>query len=177
MNDEGLADAANPFRLPRLHPGIGQRATTQHAGQLLVALRITAERRELPAVPGNPHSGGPRHRVKARRLLDSRQPSSVEVPMRLIGLVVLAASLALAPLAAETQPATKVPRLGFLGAVPRSAPGIRAFEERLRELGYVDGRSIAIEFRTAAGNLDLLPSLAAELVRLDIDLLVAGGSE
>jgi len=60
-----LADAgsANPFRLPRLHPGIGQRATTQHAGQLLVALRIAAEQRGLPAVPGNPHSGGPRHRV------------------------------------------------------------------------------------------------------------------
>ena len=53
IDDEGLADAraANPFRLPRLHPGIGQRATTQHAGELLVALRIAAERRELPAVP------------------------------------------------------------------------------------------------------------------------------
>jgi putative ABC transport system substrate-binding protein len=82
-----------------------------------------------------------------------------------------------APLAAEAQPTTKVPRVGFLWAVPKSSPGVRAFEERLRALGYVDGRNIAIEFRSAAGNLDLLPGLAAELVRLDIDLLVAGGSE
>ena len=53
---EGSADAraANPFALPRLHPGIGQCATTQHAGELLVALRIAAERCELPAAPGNP---------------------------------------------------------------------------------------------------------------------------
>ena len=80
-------------------------------------------------------------------------------------------------LAAEAQPPMKVPRVGFLSAVPRSSPGFRAFEERLRELGYVDGRSIAIEFRSAAGNFDLLPGLAAELVRFDIDLLVAGGSE
>ncbi len=98
--------------------------------------------------------------------------------MRLIGLaVVLAVSFILAPLVAVAQLPTKVPRVGFLGAVPRSSPGVRAFEERLRELGYDDGRSIAIEFRTAVGNLDLLPGLAAELVRLDIDLLVAGGSE
>src|SRR2546426_12237416 len=97
MNDEGLADAgaANPFRLPRLYPGIDQRATTQHAGELLVALRIAAERRELPAAPGNPHSCGTSSSSDSPSgLLDSRQPSSTEVPMRLIGLaVVLAVSL------------------------------------------------------------------------------------
>ena len=82
-----------------------------------------------------------------------------------------------APLAAGAQPATKVPRVGILGGVPRSSPGFRAFEERLRELGYVDGRSIAIEFRTGGGNVELLPGLAAELVRLNIDLLVAAGPE
>ncbi len=82
-----------------------------------------------------------------------------------------------APLVVRAQAPTKIPRIGFLAAVPRSAPGLRAFEERLRELGYVDGRSIAIEFRTSEGNLDLLPGLAAELVRLDIDVLVAGGAE
>jgi putative ABC transport system substrate-binding protein len=91
-------------------------------------------------------------------------------------LTSLAGALA-APRSARAQPPTKVPRVGFLGAVPRSSPGLRAFEERLSELGYVDGRNIAIEFRTGAGNLDLLPGLAAELVRLDIDLLIAGGSE
>jgi putative ABC transport system substrate-binding protein len=82
-----------------------------------------------------------------------------------------------APLAAEAQPGAKVPRIGFLAVVSRSEPGIRAFEEQLQKLGYVGSRSIAIEFRTGAANPDLLPHLAAELVRLDIALLVAGGAE
>jgi putative ABC transport system substrate-binding protein len=82
-----------------------------------------------------------------------------------------------APLPAAAQPMMKIPRVGFLGAVPRSSPGLRAFEERLSELGYVNGRNIALEFRTGEGDLDLLPGMAAELIRLDVDLLVAGGSE
>jgi putative ABC transport system substrate-binding protein len=89
----------------------------------------------------------------------------------------LAGGFLAAPLAVEAQSPTRIPRVGFLSAVPRSSPGFRAFSERLRELGYVEGRSIAIEFRSAAGNPDLLPGLAAELVRLDIDLLLAGGPE
>ena len=55
-------------------------------------------------------------------------------------------SILAAPLAAEAQPPTKVPRVGFLSAVPRSSPGIRAFEERLRELGYVDGPRFPADF-------------------------------
>jgi putative ABC transport system substrate-binding protein len=81
------------------------------------------------------------------------------------------------PLAVEAQQVGKGPRIGFLAVVSRSEPGIRAFEEKLHDLGYVGGRSIAIEFRTGAANPDLLPDLAAELVRLDISLLVAGGAE
>jgi hypothetical protein len=80
-----------------------------------------------------------------------------------VGVVLLILAILAAPVAAKAQPPTKVPRVGFLGGVPRSSPGFRAFEERLRKLGHVDGRSIAIEFRTSAGNLDLLPGLAAEL--------------
>jgi hypothetical protein len=82
-----------------------------------------------------------------------------------VGVVPLILTILAAPLAVEAQPAGKVPRVGFFGGVPRSSPGVRAFEERFRKLGYVDGRSIAIESRTSAGNLDLLPGLAAELVR------------
>jgi putative tryptophan/tyrosine transport system substrate-binding protein len=92
-------------------------------------------------------------------------------------LSTLASGLLAAPLAAEAQPGAKVPRIGFLAVVSRSEPGIRAFEEQLRKLGYVGSRSIAIEFRTAAANPDLLPDLAADLVHLDIALLVAGGAE
>ncbi len=82
-----------------------------------------------------------------------------------------------APLVAEAQALGKVPRIGVLAVVPRSAPGIRAFEERLQDLGYVDGRNISVEFRAAAEHLERLPDLAAELVRLDIALLVAAGAE
>ena len=92
-------------------------------------------------------------------------------------LGILAGGLLATPLAAEAQVGAKAPRIGFLAVVSRSEPGIRAFEEKLHDLGYVGGRSIAIEFRTGAANPDLLPDLAAELVRLDIALLVAGGAE
>ncbi len=118
------------------------------------------------------------HGVRIGRLSDGVDVQNLRhsplMDRRRFLLTSLAGALA-APLAPEAQ--SKVPRIGFLGAVPRSSPGFRAFEERLGELGYVDGRSIAIEFRTGAGNLDLLPGLAGELVRLNIDLLVAGGSE
>lgn len=91
-------------------------------------------------------------------------------------VVVLAGGMLATPLAARAQQGGRIPRVGFLAAVSRSAPGVRAFEERLRQLGYADGRNIVIEFRTGAGNLDLLPGLAAELVRSNVDVLVAGGA-
>jgi putative ABC transport system substrate-binding protein len=94
--------------------------------------------------------------------------------MRLIGLaVVLAVSLTAAPLAAEAQ-RQHVPRLGFLGIEATIAPQQRqaAFIDGLRALGYVDGRTIAIEYRWAQGHIDRLPALAAELVGLRVDILV-----
>jgi len=89
----------------------------------------------------------------------------------------LAGGFLTAPLAAQAQTPARVPRIGVLAIVPRSAPGIRAFDDRLQDLGYVDGRTIAVEFRAAAEYLERLPGLAAELVRLDIALLVAAGAE
>ncbi|HEX9146175.1 MAG TPA: ABC transporter substrate-binding protein [Candidatus Binatia bacterium] len=73
---------------------------------------------------------------------------------------------------------TKVARIGFLGATfPSSEEGrIEAFRQGLRELGYVEGKNIVIEYRWAEGKLDRLPGLAAELVRLNVDVIVAGGS-
>jgi len=89
----------------------------------------------------------------------------------------LAGGFLTAPLAAQAQTPARVPRIGVLAIVPRSAPGIRAFDDRLQDLGYVDGRTIAVEFRASAEYLERLPGLAAELVRLDIALLVAAGAE
>ncbi len=78
---------------------------------------------------------------------------------------------------AEAQQATKVARIGRLGAPSASAESARteAFRQGLRELGYVEGKNIVIEYRYAEGQLDRLPALAAELVRLKVDIIVTAG--
>ena len=78
----------------------------------------------------------------------------------------------------EAQQAGKVPRIGFLVASSPSfySSRIEAFRQGLRELGYVEGKNIAIEYRFAEGNEDRLRELAAELVRLKVDIIVAAAS-
>jgi putative ABC transport system substrate-binding protein len=78
---------------------------------------------------------------------------------------------------AEAQQPTKVPRIGFLGAASTSAIAARmeALRQGLRELGYLEGKNIVIEWRSAEGKADRLTALAAELVRLKVDVIVAGG--
>ena len=81
-----------------------------------------------------------------------------------------------APLAADAQPTRRLYRIGFLGAAspsePRSQRFFEAFRNGLAELGYVEGQNIAIESRWAAGKYERLPGLAAELVRLKMDVIV-----
>ncbi len=80
-------------------------------------------------------------------------------------------------LSAEAQQPTKIPRIGYLSAASPSANSARieAFRQGLRELGYVEGKNIVIEWRSAEGKLDRLPALAAELVRLKVDVIVTAG--
>jgi putative tryptophan/tyrosine transport system substrate-binding protein len=77
----------------------------------------------------------------------------------------------------EAQQTKNVPRIGFLGFTSLSgiAARIEAFRRGLRELGYVDGKNIVIEYRYAEGKLDRLSELAAELVRLKVDVIVTSG--
>jgi putative tryptophan/tyrosine transport system substrate-binding protein len=77
---------------------------------------------------------------------------------------------------AAQQP-VKVPRIGFLGATSPStnAARIEAFRQGLRELGYVDGKDVVVEYRWAEGKTERLPELAAELVRLKVDIIVTAG--
>ncbi len=100
--------------------------------------------------------------------------------MRLIGLaVILAVSIMLVPLAGETQQqAEKVYRIGYLGNASAAAQAKRVESLRagLRDLGYVEGKNIVFEFRWAEGKMDRLPDLAAELVRLKVDVLVTAGT-
>src|SRR5206468_2393469 len=97
--------------------------------------------------------------------------------MRLIGLaVVLVLSLILVPLAAEAQPPTKIARIGYLTTadVATATHHLReAFLKGLRDLGYVEGRNLVIEYRSAGGKVERLPALAAELVALKVDVIVA----
>jgi ABC-type uncharacterized transport system substrate-binding protein len=82
------------------------------------------------------------------------------------------------PLAASAQQAGKVYRIGWLGyfGCPIRPEFMGPFRQGLRELGYVEGQNIVIECRAAAGAADRLPGLAAELVRLKVDVLVAAGT-
>ena len=76
------------------------------------------------------------------------------------------------------QPAAKVYRIGFLtaGSAEQVASLFRAFDEGLRDLGYIEGRNIAFERRYADGRMERLPDLAADLVRLRVDVMVSGSN-
>jgi putative ABC transport system substrate-binding protein len=95
---------------------------------------------------------------------------------KITGFVISAVLLALC-VSAEAQQVKKIPHLGFLSALsPDGVPAwLEAFRQGLGELGYVEGKNIVIEWRYAEGKLDRLPALAAELVRLKVDVIVSGG--
>jgi putative tryptophan/tyrosine transport system substrate-binding protein len=92
-------------------------------------------------------------------------------------LFLLAASVLICFHPAEAQQAKKIPRIGFLGFTSLSAIAARieAFQQGLREFGYVEGKNIVVEYRSAEGELDRLPELAAELVRLKVEIIVTSG--
>ncbi len=80
---------------------------------------------------------------------------------------------------AEAQPPAKLPTIGYLGSsITAGSANLEAFRQGLRELGYIEGQNIAIEYRATEGKPELIPALAAELVRLKVDvILVAGGTQ
>jgi putative tryptophan/tyrosine transport system substrate-binding protein len=89
----------------------------------------------------------------------------------------LATLLLISVSSVDAQQPTKIPRIGYLVVVPLSANADRneAFRQGLRELGYVEGKNIFIEWRSGDGNLDRMPTLAAELVQLKVDVIVTAG--
>ena len=92
-------------------------------------------------------------------------------------ITLLGGAAAAWPLAAHAQQAKSIPRIGFLGAGTPSTwkPWVAAFVQRLRELGWVDGRTVAIDYRWAEGRSERYAEFAAELVHLKVDILVTGG--
>src|SRR5439155_1162910 len=98
--------------------------------------------------------------------------SAMEPIERRACVTMVTGRLLAAPRFVEAQQAEKVVRVGFLDAVSqRDVPWLAAFERRLMELGYVEGKNLVIEFRTAGGRADRLQDLAAELVRLKPDVI------
>ena len=89
----------------------------------------------------------------------------------------LASGLLAAPLAAEAQQTAKIARIGYLGTNRAANPNLyEALRQGLRDLGYEEGRNLVIEYRDAEGKIDRLPALAAELVALKLDVIVAPGT-
>src|SRR5205807_2853993 len=147
--DEGLAAERRRAAGPALHPR-GERADRVAQDRRLAEDRRCAQ----PA-----HAGG-----------------GMMIVRRALAIAVLLGLLAV-PLAVRAQPAGKPYRVGVLsGSSAVADPAIQAFRESLQALGWVDGRNIAIELRFADGHMDRLASLAAELVRLDVRVIVAGPS-
>jgi ABC-type uncharacterized transport system substrate-binding protein len=107
-----------------------------------------------------------------------RVERGVNVGKARYAILAIGAVLLAVPGGSEAQQPENVPRIGFLAAVSHAANSVRfeAFREGLRELGYVEGKNIRIEWRYADGKPDRLPALAAELVHLKVDVIVTGGS-
>jgi len=94
-----------------------------------------------------------------------------------IGLMLtLALGILAAPLAAEAQPPTHVHRIGVLLGTTPGEPFVEAFLEGMRALGYVEGQNLVMEYRAAEGQYERFPDLAAELVRLKVDVLMMGST-
>ena len=99
--------------------------------------------------------------------------------MKRRGFITLLGGAAAWPLAARAQQAGKLPTIGYLGGGgPTSQRAwVDAFVQRLRELGWIEGRTVAIEFRWGEGRAERYAEIAAEFVRLKVDVILAGGTE
>ena len=113
---------------------------------------------------------------------DNRQSKACPEPRRRIenlkwaGLSLVAFVLMVAGAPAHAQQSAKIPRIGYVsGTGDRKTPGLQveAFRQGLRDLGYVEGKNILIEHRYTEGNQDRAPRLVAELIQLNVDVLVA----
>jgi ABC-type uncharacterized transport system substrate-binding protein len=105
-----------------------------------------------------------------------RRPGRGGRPVQVAGTLLVAALLAI-PLAAPGQPASRPPRVGILRAGSPPEPPVEALRQALREQGYVDRQNVEFVERWAHGRERDLPALAADLVRLPVEVIVAGGTQ
>jgi len=112
----------------------------------------------------------------SKPLSDNRK-SAIQNP-KWVGLFAMVLTLVFGGVVAQAQQPAGIPRIGILLAPSASSYSawVEAFRQRLRELGYVEGKNILIEYRYAEGKYERLPDLAAELVRLKVDVIVTTGA-
>jgi putative ABC transport system substrate-binding protein len=96
--------------------------------------------------------------------------------LKLVGIVALGFAFAMCGAVATAQQPAKIPRIGYVRVVSDdpATPNVKAFQQGLRDLGYVEGKNILIEYRYAEGNIDRIPILVAELAQLKVDVLISG---
>ena len=115
------------------------------------------------------------------RWLDSfsdNRKSEIENP-KLVGLVAIGVAFALCGAVAQAQQTGKILRIGFLDSSTASGSAVllEAFRQELSKLGWIEGKNITIEYRFAEQKPERLPELAADLVRLKVDLIVVSGRQ
>src|SRR4029077_6672525 len=105
--------------------------------------------------------------------------STLEDGMRRREFIALVSGAIACPMVVRAQQQAKVPRIGYLGVTsPSDRPRLLdAFRQRLRELGWVEGQNIVIDYRFAEGRLDRLPHLAADMALLKVDVIVSLGTQ
>jgi len=97
--------------------------------------------------------------------------------MRRRQFITLLGGAAAWPLAARAQQPRKLARIGFLTLATGPTPAIKGFERGLQQLGYVEGQNLVLIYRWAAGRADQLPTLAKELLQLNVDVMVSNSTE
>ena len=106
----------------------------------------------------------------------SGNPKSKFQNPKWVGIIALVVAFTMGGAVARAQQPGKVPRLGYLSGRTRGSPNAEALRQGLRDLAYIEGQNIAIESLSAEGNVDRLPTLAAELVRRKVDIIFAAGA-
>ena len=105
------------------------------------------------------------------------QKSKIENP-KLVGIIALVFTFAMGGAVAEAQQPTKIPRIGYVsptGDPKTPGPAVEGFRQGLRDFGYIEGKNIVVEYRYVEGKFDRNSSLVAELVQLNVDVLVVPG--
>ena len=115
--------------------------------------------------------------MKVSRQQNAVSRTTERMSTHVLVFLFLLATVLLPIVSLQAQQPTKVPRVAYLTAAPLSAVAHRteAFRQGLRELGYVEGKTILIDWRSADGKIDRLPTVAAELVHLKVDIIVSAG--